>query len=301
MEFIIDLCLFGEGGDGAATANASAEAPEAAGEPEVVYGKQDDPVDADPQQEEPAKPEDKKAAFEAMITGEYKDAFAERTQKIINARFKQSKELEARHEALRPVLDALSVKYGIDPGDTELPKKLQEAIDADDSYFEDEANRQGVTVQQLKEMRRTERENAELKQALAERQRQEARDGIYSEWMQQGEQVKALYPDFDFQREVSGENAENFLKLLQVGIDVKTAYEVVHRDELLSGAIGYAVKAAQKRTVDDIRARGMRPKEAGTGSSVAAARVVKADPNTWTTDDINEVARRVKAGEKIRL
>lgn len=301
MSFIdIDLCLFGEGGaEGAAT--AAAETPEAAAQPEVVYGKQDDePAQPEAPAEDP-KPVDKKKAFEELINGEYKDAFTERTQKIINTRFKEAKALEAQRDALKPVLDALGVKYGIDPADADLPKKLQEAIDADDSYFEDEANRQGMTVQQLKEMRKTQRENAEFKQALEERQRQEARDNVFAEWMQQSETVKSIYPGFDFQQEVSGENAEKFLKLLQASVDVKTAYEVVHRDELMAGAIGYAVQTAQKRTVDDIRARGMRPKESGTGSSVASARVVKADPNTWTNDDIAEVARRVKAGEKIRL
>ena len=83
-------------------------------------------------------------------------------------------------------------------------------------------------------------------------------------------------------------------------VDVKTAYEVVHKDELLTGAIRYAVQSAQKKTVDNIRARGMRPPENGASGN-GSATVVKSNPNNWTKEDFNEVIRRVQHGEKIRL
>lgn len=54
----------------------------------------------------------------------------------------------------------LAQKYGVDPGDLE---KLSSAIEEDDSYYEDEATRRGLTVQQLKEMKRIERENETLR------------------------------------------------------------------------------------------------------------------------------------------
>lgn len=295
----IDLQLFAEGGgDGAASANAGGAAAEAGAQAAVIYGKQEGTAMPNAQSQETAAPQPEAESFESLITGRYKADFDKKAQQMINTRFKQTKQLEAERDALRPVLDALSAKYGIDQKGKDFAQKLQAAIDADDSYYEEEADRLGLTVNQLKEQRRTNAELAELREALAERQRQEARDNIYQGWLDQSEQLKGIYPDFDLQVEAQD---EGFVRLLQNGIDVRTAYEVVHKDELLSGAIRYAVKTAQQRTVEDIRARGLRPQEAGAGSSTAAAQVVKADPRDWSREDMAEATRRALMGEKIRL
>ena len=291
----IFLQLFAEGGgDGAASANAGGNgAPEASST--VVYGKQDGEASQPVEQQPTETPEE---TFDSLINGKYKEDFAKKTQQIINARFRQTKQLEEQRDALRPVLDALSAKYGVDAKGKNFVAELQAAIDADDTYYEAEADRMGLTVAQLKDQRRMEAENAQLREAIAERERQEARDNVYSGWLAEGEQLKTVYPSFDL--EVEAQN-ESFVHLLQNGINVKTAYEVIHKDELLSGAIGYAVKTAQQRTVDNIRARGMRPQEAGAGSTAQAAQIVKANPADWSKQDMAEVLRRVRSGEKIRL
>lgn len=299
--YTLNLCLFGEGGDGAAEGGASENA--SGGDVEVVYGIQPDQLDDEAANEEPEEqqPVDLNAQFEQMIKGEYKDAFAKRTQKLIDTRFRQAKEQEARLTALRPVLDALGSRYGIEANAPDMAERLMAAIDSDDSYYEDEADKLGLTVSQLREQRKMERENAQLRDALAERQRQEARDNVYSEWLRQGEALTAIYPEFDLKAESTGENAERFLSLLQNGIDMRTAYEVVHRDELITGAISYAVNTAQQRTVDNIRARGMRPRESANGASTAATRIVKADPAAWTDDDIDAAIRQSREGKRIQL
>ena len=46
---------------------------------------------------------------------------------------------------------------------------LTKAIEEDDSFFEDEALERGIPVEQLKEIRKMERENADLKRQMAEK------------------------------------------------------------------------------------------------------------------------------------
>ena len=307
MDIKLRLQMFaegGEGGGGTTAPTASETANNTAGNAKnplanVVYGKR---AAAETQMTEThvtaSSAEDRKAAFEELIKGEYKAEFGERTQQLIDRRFKETKAMEERLGALQPVLDALGTKYGVDAGDVE---KLMSAIEEDDSYYEDEADRQGVTVQQLKQMRKLERENAEFKAAMEQRQKQEQAANVYAQWQSEAEAVKQLYGNFDLQSECRNpETGRNFLRLLQNGIDVRTAYEVVHKDELLSGAIGYAVQSAQKRTMDNIRARGMRPQENGAGGSVAT-QIVKSDPAKWSKADRREVARRVLRGERVEL
>lgn len=267
---------------------AEPEAPEGS---EAAGREPDTHVETDTQVE-------RSAAFEELIKGEYKNQFNERVQQIINARFKDNKQLETKLAALSPVLDILGSKYGVDASDVDA---LGKAIQEDDSYFEEEAAKEGLTVEQLKHFRQMERELAEVRQAREQQSHREEFDRRFSGWMNEGEQLSKVYPGFDFRGEVfHPETGERFMDLLRSGVDVKTAYEVIHKDELLGGAIQHAVQATQRKTMDSIRARGMRPSENG-GRGNAPAKVVKSDPSQWTKADREEVARRVLRGEKIEL
>ena len=311
----LDLHLFdgaaGAEGSGAGAGEGQAAAPTATGKgknalADVTYGKQPE-ADAEgaPTTEptEPASPDgdpaDKAAAFEAMIKGEYKDVFAQRTQGIIDARFKETKGLEAQLAAHQPMLDALAARYGVDPTDT---KALQKAMDDDDSYYEAAASERGLTVPQMKEVTRIERENVELKRAAEAQAEAENAKRHLTRWMQQSEQLKQQFPGFDLQAECDGPNGHRFVALLKSSeaISVEDAYKLIHQDELMSGALQYAVQTTQKRVTDDIRARGARPSENGASGS-APARIVKSDPSKYTKADRGEIERRVLRGERIEL
>lgn len=308
MEIRLNLQMFAEGGEGGgAAAGAAGESSAQAGNAKnplanVVYGKQstgDDQGNAQTETRVTASTADaRKAAFEELINGEYKAEFGDRVQQLINKRFKETKQQEERLTAMQPLLDALGSKYGVDVSDLD---KLMTAIEEDDSFYQDEADREGVTVQQLKQMRKLERENAQFKAAREQQQRHERAEQVYAKWEQESQAVKQLYGNFDLQAECQHpQTGRDFVRLLQNGVDVRTAYEVIHKDELISGAIGYAVQSAQKRTMDNIRARGMRPQENGAGGSIAT-QIVKSDPSKWTKADRAEVARRVMRGEKVQL
>lgn len=317
----LNLQRFGEGGgDGAAAstgdvgiAGETQTSPVAVGKrgrkgnvlANVQYGKVAEDVADQVQSEEVQEPEqevgkddnsqeelvDKQKLFEEMIKGEYKEEFDARTQRILNKRFGEVKQLQERQESLSPILDTLARKYGVDAQDIEA---LSKAIEEDASFYEEEALKKGMTVDQLKEIRRLERENAKLSQAREEAERRQNADNIYKKWMQESEIAKQTYPNFDFKAETQN---KNFNDLLKNGIDVKTAYEVVHKDEIIGGAMQYTAQQIRQKTVDNIKARGSRPVENGVSSQAAV--VAKTDVKKLTRADREEIARRVARGEKI--
>lgn len=87
--------------------------------------------------------------------------------------------------------------------------------------------------------------------------------------------------------------------LLRNGIDVKTAYEVVHKDEIIQGAMAVTARKVRERVIDNIRAYGRRATENGISSQ--AGIVFKTDINSLTKAGREEIDRKVARGEKIKF
>ena len=303
IDFIpmLSLQLFAEGGAGdGGTAEgqgvtAAAALPQTKGEKSnplagVKYGIQEESA---PAAEVQTATPDRNAMFEQLIKGEYKDLYDAKVQDTIQKRLKSSKETVDKYNALAPTLELLGSKYGVDAGDTEA---LIKAIQEDDSYYEQEALENGMTVQKLKEVKKMERENAELKAQMQEAQRQENGKKLYAAWMQQADEAKKVYPSFDLRAEM---NNPKFVDLLRSNIDVRTAYEVLHKDEIIPAAMQFTAKTVESKLAKSIAANGARPSENGMSSQSAA--VVKSDVSQLSKADRAEIIRRVQRGEKIRF
>ena len=237
---------------------------------------------------------DRKAEFKKLIEGEYKEEYGESVQDIIQKRLKNTKEKSDKLDSLMPTLEMLSKKYGVDASDIEA---LNKAIQDDDSYYEEEAMEKGITVQQLKEIRRMERENADLKRQMEEQSVKENASKLYASWMNQAEQLKSVYPSFDLETEMKN---PKFVDLLRVpSVDVRTAYEVLHKDEIIPAAMQFTAQTVERKLANKIMANGARPSENGMNSQSAA--VVKSDVSQLSKADRQEIARRVARGEKIRF
>lgn len=258
----------------------------------VKYGIQDEAQVADVQADVVA-PDTRAEEFERLIKGEYKDLFDQRMQDTIQKRLKSSKETVDKYEALSPVLELLGKKYGVDVNDAAA---LNKAIEEDDSFFEDEALERGISVEQLKEIRKMERENADLKRQMAEKQTQERASQIYAQWMEQSKATQTIYPTFNLNEEMQN---PRFLDLLRSNIDVRTAYEVVHKDEILPAAMQFTAKKVEQKLTNSIIAGRNRPAENGLAG--ASASIVKSDVSKLSKADREEIIRRVQAGEKIRF
>lgn len=237
---------------------------------------------------------DRNAEFDKLIKGEYKDLYDAKVQDTIQKRLKSTKETVEKYNSLAPTLEMLSKKYGVDVSDIEA---LNKAIEEDDSYYEEEAMEKGISVQQLKEIRRMERENADLKRQMEEQTTKENASKLYASWMNQAEQLKTVYPSFDLETEMRN---PKFVDLLRVpSIDVRTAYEVLHKDEIIPAAMQFTAQTVERKLANKIMANGARPTENGNNSQSAA--VVKSDVSQLSKADRQEIARRVARGEKIRF
>ena len=300
---MLSLQVFAEGagaGDGGTAqgqgVTGAAALPQTKGEKSnplanVKYGIQEDSAPAAGVQNV-AQP-DRNAEFEKLIKGEYKDLYDAKMQDTVQKRLKGHKELEAKYNELQPIVDILSKKHGVDASDV---ASLLKAVEDDDSYFEDEALEKGITVKQLKEIKKMERENADLKAQMEEAQRQENGKKLYASWMQQADEAKKVYPSFDMRAEM---NNPKFVDLLRSNIDVRTAYEVLHKDEIIPAAMQFTAKAVESKLAKSIASNGARPSENGMSSQSAA--VVKSDVSQLSKADRAEIIRRVQRGEKIRF
>lgn len=281
----LDLQLFADGGSGdGGTVSAGAT-----GENGTAAVPQTSVTDADGVT---ATNIDREAEFEKLIKGEYKDLYDARMQDTIKNRLKGQKETVEKYEALAPTLETLAKKYGVDASDI---KALNAAIEEDDAYYEDEALEKGVTVEQLKQFKKMERENAELKKMRDEQNAKEAAEKKVAGWMEESKQVKAIYPQFDLRTELQN---PQFADLLRVpGVDVRTAYELAHKDEIIAGAMQFTAKTVEKKIADKIAANGARPTENGLNSQSAS--LTQSDVSRLSKADILDIQRRVARGEKI--
>jgi hypothetical protein len=265
----------------------------------VVYGKQEEAAQtADVQSNnttvaENVQQPDRNAEFEKLIKGEYKDLYDARMQDTIQRRLKGTKETVDKYNALTPTIEMLAKKYGVDANDVQA---LNKAIEEDDTYYEEEALEKGVTVEQLKEIRKMEKENAELKRQMQEKTARENQERTYAQWMEQAKNAQNVYPSLNIREEIKN---PNFASLLRAGIDVKTAYEVVHKDEIIPAAMQFTAKTVEQKLTNKIIAGGARPTENGISSQ--SATVVKSDVSQLSKADRAEIIRRVQRGEKIRF
>ena len=307
----LNLQLFAEGGapagDGGAegtgvSAPAAGVHNKGAKNPlaNVVYGKQKDAPAAGVQNtepakstEEPTKAPDRKAEFEAMIKGDYKDVYHQNVQNIVQQRMKGAKENEDRLNAMNPLMDLLAARYGVKADDIQ---GLTKALESDDAWLEQAAADKNMDAQQYRQMLKLQSENARLKNSADAQLRQQQMNQQYEKWEQQAEEARKRYPNLDLN--VEAQNPK-FRQMLMAGVDVGSAYLVLHQDDILTGVMQQATSTAKQQVANNVAAGKNRPAENGTSGQSGV--VIKSDPSKWTRADREEVRRRAARGERIEL
>lgn len=310
--------------DGAATAGGAAEGGEGtqAGSPqapgsghrgkksgglsEVVYGKQEAPAaPPQPQEQEGSDAgskdtdvlvtsntlEEKKARYRDLMNGELKDVHEQEVQRILNRRFREVKATEETLAAQQPILESLFAKYGISDGDAQ---KLAAAIDQDDAYWQELAEKAGMGVPQYKEHLQMQREFESLKAAQRAQEGRQAAQLQIQRWEQESAQCKEAYPEFDVS--VESQNPQ-FVALLKAGTPMKHAYEVIHLDDIKGSVARSTAAQTERNVVEGIRNKGARPAENGLNSQSGV--IVKSDVSKLTKADRAEIAKRAARGENI--
>ena len=231
--------------------------------------------------------EDRQRKYQEMVRGEFKDIYTQDTQRIINERFKETKTLQEQLEQHQPILESLFARYKVGDGDL---SKLSQALESDDDYWSQAAEREGMTIEQYKQFQRLQRENNQFQKSARQRQNQEAVRQQFQQWDAESQAVKAEYPDFDLAVECRN---TNFLQMLRSGVPVKFAYEVSHLNDIKTNT----AKQTERQVVDNIRAKGARPPENGTSSQSGVT--VKTDVSKLTKKDRAEIAKKAARGENI--
>ena len=279
--------LFGKQGD-EPTAAGDEPGPEGKAQPSAAgKGKEGDVVTTS------NTLEDRRKAFQELVNGEYKDIYTEETQRIIDRRFREARNLEERAAKQQPIIDMLMQRHKIADGDL---GKLAAAVENDNAYWSEAAEEAGMSVEQYKQFQKLQRENQALLDDQRRRQRQQDAQQKLQKWYGEAEQVKSQYPGFDLNAEAKN---PQFLSMLRAGVPVQHAYEVIHMEDIKAGVAQTTAKRTEKQVVDGIRAKGARPQENGTSSQ--SAFTVKDDPSKWSRKDREEVIRRVARGETIKL
>lgn len=294
------------GGDGGGVAGSlggsvSGQADNTGGEQTaVLYGRQDgsteglDAGGANQEQTEQNGKETEKerqARYRELINGEFRDFYQQDTQRMIDRRFKETKVLQEQLASQRGILDQLSSRYQTAPGDMAA---LQRALDGDAAMWETAAEEAGMSVDQYRMVEQMRRSNAQMQGQLLQMQAAQKSRQQVEAWQREAAEIRQDYPDFDLAAFVGDPQNVDYLKR---GVPMRMIYEYANRDAIMQDTASRAARQAESNVVNNIRSKGRRPKENGAAQQPGV--VVKDKVDDLTNDDIDEIIRRVRRGERI--
>ena len=239
----------------------------------------------------------KEESFDDLINGRYKQDYQAKFEKALNKRMSKANAqiqegIDFRNK-LTPALEKFAAKYGIK--DSTDIDSIVSAIDSDNSIYEEIATERGVTVEQAKELMQAER----IIRQDEIRQQQDAQKIAFQNqmnaWLQEAEELKEYYPNFDFELESKN---DKFREWLNRGLSVKEAYDQFHLREILSGAMGFAYNQSRQDIADTMRANANRPIENGT-SQQQASNYSGMSFDKLNQNQIKELLNAASMGEKI--
>lgn len=261
---------------------------------EVIYGIVDNEVNEN-EETENSEAEDKKEErnydeeFDNLIKGDYKKQYDERVHKNIAGKVAQINKLKAQNDSYTPLIRELSMKYNITDGNVD---SILSAIKNDKKSYEEEAYEKNMSVDELIHLKQIEAENREFKRQAEEAQNKALMTEQINKWIEDARLFSEINPAFDFKAE--SQNSQ-FMGLLQAGIDVKTAYNVIHLNDIVASA----GQVKEKETIDRIKSRNSRPDELTKG--LTSKVTVKNDVNSFTDEDFERIKQLAAQGKRIIL
>ena len=211
-----------------------------------------------------------------------------RMQETVQARLRETRAAQEQLSQMQPLLDTLYQRFG-----TRDVNQISQSLLEDESYIEREAEKRNMPVDAAKAVLKAEREAAAAKYQLDQSRREEGFRRVAA----QAAQTKQLYPDFNFEAELRNDKFRQMTDPNNpFALDVKTAYEVIHHNELMARTVQNTVQKTQQYVTNSIAANAGRPVE-NTGT--APGGVTQRDPRNLSAQDRAEIRKRVKAGEKI--
>lgn len=191
-------------------------------------------------------------------------------QNVVQARLRTAKAAEDNLAKLTPALEVLARQNGLDPANIDY-EALAKVIDNDNRYYEDMAFEKGETVEKTKADDQQARAEARQKREELQTLEQKRVNDHINRLLQQGEELKKTFPDFDFFEECRKNPAFARMTAPNVGLSVEDAYYAVHRNEIQQAAMQVTAQKAAQKISKSIQAGQQRPAEngiAGQGASV---------------------------------
>ncbi len=234
--------------------------------------------------EKEAPPDYDREFEEFLKRPEMKARMDKRTQGAVKARFKSA---EAEAQVTREISAILAERYGVDAAD---PTAIKAALEADDRIDTERAEEAGMSVETYRELARLRRE------AKAQTEREEAgraaREAAALR-MQAGKLARE-YPGFDLDTEMAD---PQFKRLVDAGVDLRSAYITRHHRELFGSAVRHAERQATDRVTEVVRANKARPVEGGAGGGAPSSG--GQDFANMSDAEFKALRERRRNGEKI--
>ncbi len=166
---------------------------------------------------------------------------------------------------------------------TESPPIVPSSSAGEENHGFSEFDREQAKQEFLQELRKRETD---------ENQRRMGRDA--AGWLEEGRMLESIYPGFKLENECRD---PRFLRLLEVGMSMRGAFEALHHQEILEQAVRYTAQSISEKLVENLQSRQGRPLE--NGLSGRSGSVVKPDVRRMSRKDREEMERRALHGERI--
>ncbi len=237
--------------------------------------------------------------FSELIKGEYKDSFEKVLKSHLGHRLKGAKAKEAELEAVKPIVDMLKARHGI-----EDLTELANAVEEDALYIQKRSMDTGESresilndIRSKRQQREVEKDRAKEHEELESMRAEKAHRQRLEGWMSEANALKDKYPELDLKTELRN---RGFFNSLMKGFSVEEAYIVSHHSDLVEQAKTATAAEVKKATLDNIAAGANRPSENGSTSSQASART-DVDVNSLTGKDVLDILKQVERGATIKF
>lgn len=220
-------------------------------------------------------------------------------QSVVQSRLKSAKSAEDALSKLAPALEVLARQHKLDIENMDYDA-LAKAINDDSQFYEEKALEMGTSVDTAKKIDQEERANARQQREEARTLEQQKIQMHIQKLEQQGEAMKATFPNFDLRKELQN---PAFARMTSpnVGISVEDAYYAIHRKEIQEASMQVTAQKTAEKLSNAIQAGGRRPVENGTSGQ--AASVTRFDYRTASPEQREALKKAIRdaaaRGEKL--
>lgn len=279
----LDLQLFAEG------AAASGTGASAVGSTGAMSGSGENTQaavateGAEPSQED-------RAELYKKFREDYRQEIDSEFQTTLRKRLKSANDFKGK---VNPIMEILAEKYNCKSDDIDA---ISKAIMDDNSFYEEDALAEGMSVEAMKELKTLRRQNNAYKEAEANASRLAEERQAMQMLEEEAANVRKVYKGFDLKTELK--NPE-FASLLKNHVSMQRAYEVIHHDEIIPAVMQLASQKTATKIANSVAANKARPIENGMSSVAAAISTLNVD--TMTKEQMADIKARVARGEKVTL